>query len=58
MNTRNANMLLNGMLVVSFLILMRNIEHPNIMVPALSFVGFLIFVVFKFIITLRNRKQK
>ncbi|QHL88441.1 hypothetical protein GU926_13765 [Nibribacter ruber] len=58
MNARNANMLLNGMLVVSFLILMRNLEHPNIVVPLMSFIGFIVFVVLKFMMAFRNRKQK
>lgn len=54
---RNGNMLLNGMLVVSFLILMRNLEHENILVTLLSFFGFLMFVVIKIVIVLRDRKS-
>ncbi|MBA9079266.1 MULTISPECIES: hypothetical protein [Rufibacter] len=55
--TRNGNMLLNGMLVVSFLILWRNLEHPNILVPVLSFAGFLMFVLLKIFFVLRQRKN-
>ncbi|AKQ46821.1 hypothetical protein TH63_16215 [Rufibacter radiotolerans] len=59
MNNRNvtANMLLNGMLVISFLILMYNLEHPNILVPLLSFIGFITFVGFKIVLVLRHRKS-
>ncbi|MGV3540714.1 MAG: hypothetical protein ACO1OQ_12950 [Rufibacter sp.] len=57
MNTRNGNMLLNGMLVVSFLVLWRNLNHPNILVPLLSFLGFSMFVALKMVFVLRQRKN-
>lgn len=56
--TRNGNMLLNGMLVISFLILMRNLDHPNILVLLLAFTGFMVFVVLKIILVLRQRKDQ
>ncbi|WP_205500489.1 hypothetical protein [Rufibacter psychrotolerans] len=58
MNLRSANLLLNCMLTISFLILMWRLEDPNILVTLMAFLGFMMFVVLKFILVLRERKSK
>ncbi|KAA3440112.1 hypothetical protein [Rufibacter hautae] len=55
---RPSALLLNFMLTVSFLILMWRLEDPNIFVTLAAFVGFMMFVVIKIIIVLRDRKSK
>ncbi|MFC6996875.1 hypothetical protein [Rufibacter roseus] len=56
MTTRSSNMLLNFMLVISFLIMMWRLEDSNILVTLLSFLGFMMFVILKILITLRQKK--
>ncbi|WP_181305076.1 hypothetical protein [Rufibacter sp. XAAS-G3-1] len=51
-------LLLNCMLTISFLILMWRLEDPNIIVTLAAFLGFMMFVVLKIIIVLRERKGK
>lgn len=58
MTTRSSNMLLNAMLVISFLIMMWRLEDPNILVTLLAFLGFMMFVVIKIMIVMRQRKDK
>ncbi|WP_207433993.1 hypothetical protein [Sabulibacter ruber] len=58
MNSRSANLVLNCMLTVSFLIMMWRLEDPNIIVSLAAFLGFMMFVVLKIIVVLRERKSK
>ncbi|WP_210463029.1 MULTISPECIES: hypothetical protein [Rufibacter] len=58
MALRPSDLLLNFMLTVSFLILMWRLDDPNIFVTLAAFVGFMMFVVLKIIMVLRNRKSK
>ncbi|WP_192822269.1 hypothetical protein [Rufibacter sp. LB8] len=58
MSTRAADMLLNAMLTISFLILMWRLEDPNILVTLFAFIGFMAFVIIKIVITLRRRDKK
>ena len=57
MTTRSSNMLLNAMLVISFLIMMWRLEDPNILVSLLAFLGFMMFVVLKIMVVLRQKKN-
>ncbi|GGK75936.1 hypothetical protein ACD591_06330 [Rufibacter glacialis] len=58
MTPLNTNLLLNCMLTISFLILMWRIDDPNILITLFAFLGFLMFLVLKFILVLRDRKSK
>lgn len=57
MSTRSSNMLLNAMLVISFLIMMWRLEDPNILVALLAFLGFMMFVILKIVIVLRQKRS-
>ncbi|WP_157593082.1 hypothetical protein [Rufibacter tibetensis] len=58
MASRYSALLLNCMLTISFLILMWRLEDPNILIPLFAFLGFMMFVVLKIIMVLRERKSK
>ncbi|WP_123126507.1 hypothetical protein [Rufibacter latericius] len=58
MTLRSSGLLLNFMLTISFLILMWRLEDPNILVTLAAFIGFMMFVVIKIILVLRDRKSK
>ncbi|MBC3540859.1 hypothetical protein ACFSC6_22230 [Rufibacter sediminis] len=58
MISRHSSLLLNFMLTISFLILMWRLEDPNILVTLAAFIGFMMFVVLKIILVLRDRKSK
>jgi hypothetical protein len=58
MTPQTSGMLLNGMLTISFLILMWRLEDPNILVTGMAFLGFMMFVVLKIVMVRRDKKSR